>query len=210
MRNYLVVFALVLCTASTAFGQRRGGDLPSFNKQVSGERDPEAIQAARRRAAGIQDLQGYGKATEPKKKPFPWKALGLVGFVALLCVPFALKMVRSTRKDLEDQATFGVRANREASSASGSSRSRRPPSRGAGRAAREARAAEVAEPARSARDAIWDVLAGGGGWMRADEVARGSGLSLAEAADEIGALVEEGYLQEARDRAGQPIFKVAS
>lgn len=211
MRNYLVMLALVLATATTAFGQRRG-ELPSFKGTVSDKISPEEVTAARRKAAGIQDVQRFGAAAEPKKKPFPWMAIGLVALVALATVPFARKMVKSTRRDLEDQATFGITKGREESSGESASprTSRRPPARSAQAAANETRIVEVEAVQRSPRDAIWDVIATSGAWMHADEIAAGARLGDSEAADELAALVSEGYLQENRDRAGKPIFKVVA
>jgi hypothetical protein len=140
-------------------------------------------------------------------------------------VPFALRMYRHTRRDLEDQSTFGLgKARKDVKGAAVEDEapriSRRPPARGGkkelpeaessgGGAGGETRMIEVAEE-KTSRDAVWDAISGANGsWVTAEWVASNSGLSAAAATDEIGALVSEGYLQEARDRAGKPVYRAA-
>lgn len=211
MRRYLLLTLLCALVASPAFGQRKSSLQQYSGQSQQGELTEEELREARRKAAGIKDLKDFGAKHQVPEKPFPWMAVGLAFIALMVSAPFGWKMYRSTRRDLEDQATFGMsKGRREGKEPATDERglSRRPPRRGLKAEAKPEEPA--AEEARSGRDAVWDALgSASGSWVTADWVATNAGLSPAEAQEEIGALVEEGYLQEARDRNGKPVFRAA-
>ncbi len=216
MRRYLPLFSLVFLLSSPALAQKKGAGLQPFAAQPKQDQTEEEIRAARRKAAGIQDLQAFGATREVPAKPFPWMGVGLAVLVMLACAPLGWKLYKSTRRDLEDSATFGTgKARKEVGgSAEGEAPrlSKRPPSRAlkAAESEREPEPEAEGEGEATARDAVWDAVSSSGdNWVTADWVATKAGLSAKEAAEEIGALVDEGYLQEARDNKGKPVFKAS-
>ena len=212
MRRYLFLALLTLLWASTAWGQKKG--IQEFAGEAKPDETAEEAKEAKRKASGAADVKVFGAAKEPPPKPFTWGAVGL----AVLCM-----LYRSTRKDLEDQSTFGVGKGRKdvAGAAAGEEApriGRRPPARGKKdqpepdqKVGGETRMIEMAEePTATPRDAVWDAInAANGSWVTADWVASNAGLPVGQAGEEIGALVSEGYLQEARDRNGKPVFRAA-
>jgi hypothetical protein len=217
MRRYLFLVSLVSLMATPAFGQKKA-NLQDFSGSAK-EATEEEIKAARKKAAGIQDLGAFGASKEPPPKPFPWAAVVLGLLVMGAISPFALKMYKGTRKDLEDQSTFGMgkgarRGVEAGEAAEAPSLGRRPPAR-ALKAAKEKEAASETRmlsgddvPGGAPRDLVWDAISGANGsWVTADWVATTAGLGAAESSDELAALVSEGYLEEARDRAGKPVFR---
>lgn len=217
MRSPALLLALALASASSALAQSRG--LSEYHARPSSappKTDQELVAEARR-AAGLQDLKPFGAAQAPKEKPFPFLAMGLALLAGLIASPFAYRMYEATRADLRDQTTFG-RAGRAADGAPASPDepaglapriSRQPPSRQEGdtRIVGSAAAAEAAPPAASARDAVWDAVSGARSWVSVEWVASEVGLSVAAVEDELGALATEGYLKQARDSAGRPVFR---
>jgi hypothetical protein len=217
MRSPAFLLALALASAPSALAQSR--NLSEYHARPSSappKTDQELVAEARR-AAGLQDLKPFGAAQAPKEKPFPFLAMGLALLAGLIASPFAYRMYKATRADLKDQRTFG-RAGRAADGAPAASEepegpapriSRRPPSREEGdtRIVSSAAGAKAAPPAASARDAVWEAISGARSWVTVEWVASEVGLSTAAVADEVGALATEGYLRQARDSAGRPVFR---
>ncbi len=205
--------------ATPALAQTRG--LSEYHAKPSSapaKSDQELIADARR-AAGIQDLKSFGVQQAPKEKPFPFLPVGLGLLAGLVAAPFAYRMYKSTRTDLEDQRTFGRKSGggKEGSPAppvepaAPARLSRRPPTRQAGETrivSDASSAAKALAPAASPRDAIWDAVTGARTWVTVEWVASEVGLSTDVVKDEIGALASEGYLKQARDSAGTPVFRV--
>lgn len=203
MRTHLIVLSLVLAGSSAWAAQKRPNNtLSSFQSDSSGKLSPEE---ARRRAAGIYDMKAFGEAEKPKEKPFPWKAVGLAAALVALTMPVAFRMYRSTRQDLEDQATFGMKGSRE--DGADKPKKRSPSRRKSGPAS--AGASVEAAPV-DGRDAVWGALSSSTDWVGADWIASTAGLAASVATNELAALVEEGYVEEARDRAGKPVFRIAA
>ncbi|MGC4113884.1 MAG: hypothetical protein QM765_04355 [Myxococcales bacterium] len=224
MRRYLIflsLMCLVSLLAGPAYGQKKAS-LQEFSGNTV-EPTEEEIKAAKRRAAGIQDLNAYGASKEPPPKPFPWIAVLLGVIIMGALTPVALKMYKSTHKELEDLSTFGrgkggAKGVEAGEGADAPSLGRRPPARAlkAKQQAKEkeeaaaAAAQEAGGESSSPRDLVWDAISGSNGsWVTADWVATTAGLAAAQANDEIAALVSEGYLEEARDRAGKPVYRSA-
>lgn len=218
MRRYLLFLSmtcLVCLLAGPAYGQKKA-NLQEFSGSTA-EPTEEEIKAAKRKAAGIQDLSAYGASKEPPPKPFPWYAVLLGALIMVALAPVGFKMYKSTHKDLDDLSTFGrgkggkavAAGEGEAAPAFG----RRPPAR-ALKAAKEKAKEEVVEAEApeggTPRDLVWDAVSGSNGsWVTADWVATTAGIDADVATDEIAALVAEGYLEEARDRAGKPVYRTA-
>ncbi len=221
MRRYLFflsMMCLVSLLAGPAYGQKKA-NLQEFSGNTV-EPTEEEIRAAKRKAAGIQDLNAYGASKEPPPKPFPWYAVLLGVLVMGAMTPFALKMYKSTHRELEDMSTFGrgkggARGVEGGEGADAPALGRRPPARAlkakqqaAKEKEREQAAAEAGES--TPRDLVWDAISSSNGsWVTGDWVATTAGLDAASANDEIAALVSEGYLEEARDRAGKPVYRTA-
>jgi hypothetical protein len=217
MRSPALLLALALASASSALAQSRG--LSGYHARPSSappKTDQELVAEARR-AAGLQDLKPFGAAQAPKEKAFPFLAMGLALLAGLIASPFAYRMYQATRADLKDLGAFG-RAGRATEGAPPSTEepsglapriSRRSPPRleGDTRIVSSAGAAEAAPPAASVRDAVWDAISGARSWVTVEWVASEAGLSIAAAEDEMGALADEGYLKQARDSAGRPVFR---
>jgi len=224
MRRYLLLLLpLLVLTASPALAQKKGAGLQSFSAQPKTEETEEDAKAARRKAAGIQDLRSFGALREAPPKPFPWMGIGLAFLVMLALSPLGWKMYKSTRKDLEDQSTFGGKGKKDLAAAEAGEApriSKRPPARalkasnsgGKGNETRVLTTAEAGldepEEGASSRDAVWDAISSSNGsWVTAEWVATTSGIAASETSEEIAALVQEGYLQEARDNKGKPVFR---
>jgi hypothetical protein len=215
MLRYLLLVSVCVMFAAPALGQRKA-NLQEFKSSSSDDDSPPAdTKEARRKAAtGMGDLKNFGAAREPPPKPFPLLAVLLGVLVAGALVPVGMKMYKSTHKELEDLSTFGMSKGarlKETESEQAPSLSRRPPSRALGAKKENVSETRVleAEEAGTSRDLVWDAVSQAGQWVTTDWVASKAGLSSNEAADEIGALVEEGYLQEARDSKGKPVFRAA-
>jgi hypothetical protein len=215
MRRYLFIALLGLLVSTPALGQKKGG-LQQFSGQVKQEQSAEELKEARRKAAGITDIKGFGVSREPPPKPFPWLAIGLVLIFMAAAAPFGWKMYKSTRGDLEDLSTFGMgkgrRAVKEAAESAGALPiSRRPPARAAKKEAAvstDTRIVETGEGQVTPRHAVGDAITNSGGnWVTADWVATKASLPGNSVSEEIAALVEDGYLQEARDSRGKPVFR---
>lgn len=217
MQRYLFLVPALMLVSAPSFAQKK----PVIQEFKSDAPTEEGEKVSRRRAAGFQDLGSFGAQKEPPPKPFPWLAIGLGFLIVLGLAPVGFKMYKSTRKDLEDQSTFGMtKARQEMKDAQGAAPaglSRRPPARAlkdknkqeAGGETRMLSTEDV--PGNTPRDVVWDTVSGANGnWVTADWVATNAGLPASEASDELAALVQEGYLQEARDRAGKPVFRAAS
>jgi hypothetical protein len=225
MRSPAVLLALALASAAPASAAQRGGLSEYHPAPASGPaKTNEEIQAEARRAAGLRDVKGFEVANTPKPRRFPWLATGLAVVALLVASPFAYRMFKSTRSDLQDQATFGLSGARrgadeapEEGAAAPARIARRPPARAAGETrivkTPVAPGAEAKPPPSAparARDRIWDAVTAANSWVSVEWVSTQSGLSSEVVADEIGALAQEGYLQQTRDRAGKPVFRVGS
>jgi len=206
-----LVLVLISASPAAAFGQRKG-PIKDFTRSAAepDKETPEAQLAARRRAAGIQEVQGFGVQKEPKRKPFPWLAVSMALLFAMALSPIAYRLFKSTRKDLEEHSTFGLKGSRrEAREKEGPpSISRRPPARSGKPAQGETRI--VADMGRTPRDAVWDAMGSAKSWVTAEWVASTASLGPSEAVDELAALAQEGFLQESQDRSGKQVFRIPS
>jgi len=70
-----------------------------------------------------------------------------------------------------------------------------------------AKAEKPMEGGSEPRDRVWETMQSVSQWVPIDWVARSSGLSDDESAEELSALTEEGYLETAKDKQGNPIFR---
>jgi hypothetical protein len=229
IRSLVLSSGVLLVCAGAALAQPKRSGIKSYEKADDDPQSAEERQMARRRAAGLGEVRVFGKTNLPPPKPFPWYAIGLGCLVLAGLAPFGWKAYVSTRQDLEDNATFGLQAGTRRAppedSASAkqpvadlASLSKRPASRRPGTSAApapaeqgggETRVLNLNEIEKSPRDKVWDAVSAATNWVSSDWVASSAGMTAAEVADEIGALVEEGYLQETKDRNGKPVFKAA-
>lgn len=195
-------------------------NLPEFHSRPTSAppKTDQEIIAETRRAAGLQDLQPFGPPQQ-QEKPFPFLFMGLALLAGVVAMPFAYRMYKSTRAELDDQRTFGRNkgAAEEAPASPGEQAgvapriSRRPASRDSGEtriSSASAAAKALAPPEATPRDAVWDAVSGAGRWVTVEWVASEVGLSKAVVADEMGALATEGYFKQARDSAGNLVFRV--
>jgi hypothetical protein len=219
MRISAFVFALAMVLAVPALARRGVSGYQTAPATGPAKSDEEPVAEARR-SEGLKDLRRFGEEEQPKEKPFPWLAMSIALAAGLLATPFAYRMYQTTRSDLEDQSTFGMRAGRRSehpSADSAESReapqrlSRRPASREAGETrivgSSAAAQRQLATAAPSARDAIWTAVSSANGWVTVNWVATATGLSADEVTDEIRALAAEGHLKETRDRSGTPVYR---
>lgn len=205
MRTYPIVLALLLAGSTALAAQKRPNNTLSEFKTD----DFSTVNPSKRRGPGV-DVQGFGAKEAPKEKPFPWKGIGLASLVLLVAFPFGFRMYRSTRQDLEDQATFGLKGSaheREEKAKGGDKGSRRSPTR---KKAEAAKPAADAEPVADARDAVWGAISSANNWVGADWVASSAGIPVGQASSELSTLVEEGYVEETRDRSNKPVYRIAS
>jgi hypothetical protein len=189
IKSLLLIVALGV--GMTALGQRPG-KVGSYSGPTT-ER-PGAV-------AGRHQVEGFGVAKEPKPKPFPWIAV-LMGVLAVgIATPIAYYYFNRTKTELESLKTFGRGASGEKIDAAGDEApaiSRRPKgmsSSGAG--------------GNSARDTILAAVSRSKQWVTAEWVARTAGVSATIVADTLGSLAEEGQVQEARDTAGNPVYRLS-
>jgi hypothetical protein len=136
----------------------------------------------------------FGAATKAPEKPFPWMALGLGIMSLVIASPFAFLYYRGTSKDLKDMKTVG----RVTEGTKGAVREK---------GARPAKAEKPMEGGNEPRDRVWETMQSVSQWVPVDWVARSSGLSDDESAEELTALTSEGYLEQAKDKQGNPIFR---
>ncbi len=50
----------------------------------------------------------FGRHEIPKEEPIPWRAMALLGIVAILTLPFGIKVYRNTSKELVASNSFGM------------------------------------------------------------------------------------------------------
>lgn len=213
-----LVLLLTIAFGAEAYAQKR--DLRTFDGDTFSSASGSDLQSARRKAAGIRDVETFGKAKEPPPKPFPWAALALGAVVVCALIPVGMKVVDSTRKDLEDQSTFGLQKGRSSEGSSSASKrpaandlaslSPRPASRRSAAKSKPAQPAATPDDGLTPRDRVWDAVTASGSWISAEAVASSAGMTIEEADDELGALVDEGYLQTRRDSAGRQVFRPVS
>lgn len=65
----------------------------------------EELEAAKARSKNKIDF--YDKDIPQESKPFPWRAVALMGIAMLVAVPFAARAYRSTTRELSGNASFG-------------------------------------------------------------------------------------------------------
>jgi len=211
MRTLLVAFALIVGSAGLAVAQPKTA-LRDYKAEPTVEKEDSTKDgaAARRRGTGQPDISAFGVKKQEPVEQFPWMGVGVVLIVILMTSPLIVKVVRGARKDLEDQSTFGLQRNREEreKESGGEPRPARRPMKKAEAKAADAPAED--ESAGSARDAVWGVLSSAAGWLSADKISAQAKVPTSDAEAELATLVEEGYIQEAKERAGKSVFKVAS
>ncbi len=220
-RKLAILFLLMLPLSA---GAQKRPEVREYSGPTEGPSEAE-IAAAKRRATGNIDVKEYGKSALPKEKPIPWMAIGL-GFLVLLALsPLAYKTFLSTRKDLEDQATFGRKGTTPPDEKGASSEDKpRPAVR---RAQQQAAApngeespqqkanetrmidASALNASANARDLVWNALSQAGQWVSAEWVAKQAKLPAGTTQGEIDTLVAEGYLEQTKDKSGRPVFRVA-
>jgi hypothetical protein len=136
----------------------------------------------------------YGKANAPPDKPFPWRFIGIAFVAVLLTTPFAYLYVRNTQKDLKEMKTVG----RVTEGTKGAVKEK---------GAKPAKGEKPMEGGNEPRDRVWETMQSVSQWVPIDWVARASGLSDDVSAEELSGLTEEGYLEQAKDKQGNPIFR---
>lgn len=141
------------------------------------------------------EVNDYGSQSRVPERPFPWRALVLGGLLMLLASPVAYAVYRSTAKDLSAMKTVGRNEGINSEEKAEAPRGRR--AVGAGKAAEGT----------SSRDRVWEVVQSVDQWVPVDWVAKSAGLSIDEATDELHGLADDGHLEHANDRSGNPIFK---
>ena len=200
----ILLLVLALALGDVAFGQRGSpppGKVGDFNSNV---------QHTQKMNMGKKEVETYGRERQVPEKPFPWLGVLIALGVAGAAAPFAYLQFKSTRTELEALKTFGRGASGEkieessaeeqASAPAGGGISRRPRSMGP----------PSGRPGGSqSRDAIFNAVARSKQWVTADWVARAAGVSATIVADTLGSLAEEGRLQEARDSAGNPVYRAS-
>jgi hypothetical protein len=198
MKKTLLI-AVALGLAVAALGQRPSKEVHEY----SGPADDRP----RKSYAGKPTVDAFGAKNEPPPKPFPWVALGVAGLVVLIAAPIAYTQFMKTRTELESLKTFGRGASGERIEEGGAQEGGAAPSisrRPAGRSAPAAGGRDASSP----RDVILGAVSRSRQWVTAEWVARASGVPATIAADTLGTLAEEGRLQEARDSAGNPVYRV--
>lgn len=98
MRSARLAHLLLLGTllGSAALAQSRKPQEFQAPRQMS----EEEIEAAKRRSKLNPDLHDYGKDVTAEVKPIPWMAVGLIGMVFLVALPFALRAYRDTANEI--------------------------------------------------------------------------------------------------------------
>ncbi len=161
--------------------------------------------------AGKRQVDEFGAKKLPPPKPFPWLAVLLGVAVVGAAAPFAYIQFSKTKTELDSLKTFGRGASgekiEEIPDEAVPQISRRPPSRAV--SSPGARPPPQASGI-SARDAVLGAVGRSRQWVTAEWVARAAGVSTAIVADTLGTLAEEGHVQEAKDAAGNPVYRVAS
>lgn len=179
---------LLIATASAAAPaeQHHAGQPPSSFVGKEGPSQPD-----HKRQGNVGE---FGAQTKAPERPFPWMALGLGLLSMLIASPFAFIYYRGTSKDLKDMKTVG----RVTEGTKGSVREKGP---------KPAKAEKPVEGGSEPRDRVWETMQSVSQWVPVDWVARSSGLSDEESSEELSALTEEGYLEQAKDKQGNPIFR---
>ena len=181
-----VAAALVLGSASVALAQHHAGQPPSDFVQ----RQQDVPQEHHRRG----EVSEFGAATQIPERPFPWKAVLLGLLLCGLAAPFAAYVYRSTSKDLADLKTVGRQTDGKEKSGE------------AKKLAGEVSKGDALGGG-TPRDRVWEAVTSVNQWVPVDWVARTAGLSVDETTDELNALAEEGQLEHAADKGGNPIFR---
>jgi hypothetical protein len=178
--------AMLCLTAAPALAEHHAGQPPSTFVQ----KETQATQEHKRRG----DMDEFGSKTKVPEKPFPWQALGLGVLVMVLASPFAFLYYRNTSKTLAEMKTVG----RVTEGAKGEVREK---------GAKPAKGEKPMEGGNEPRDRVWETMQSVSQWVPVDWVARSSGLSSEESQEELASLTEEGYLEQAKDKQGNPIFR---
>lgn len=95
-----LLFALPLATGTAALAQQRKPQDFVAPRQMS----EEELAASKAR----MKVDEYGRHQIPKEDPIPWRAMALLGVVALLTLPFGIKVYRNTSKELVASNSFGL------------------------------------------------------------------------------------------------------
>jgi hypothetical protein len=179
------VAGILLAVAVPAVAEHHAGQPPSTFQQ----KDVKVVEHKRQGT-----VVEYGAAAAPPEKPFPWRALGMALAAFLITTPFAVVYVRNTQKNLKDMKTVG----RVTEGNKGSVKDK---------TAKAAKGEKPMEGGSEPRDRVWETMQSVSQWVPVDWVARTSGLSDDESADELSGLTSEGYLEQAKDKQGNPIFR---
>lgn len=75
------------------------------------EKTEEELAASKQRSKEAIEL--YAKDIPHDTKPFPWKAVALMGLVMVAAAPFALRMYKNTIDEIEGTNAVGARAPKE-------------------------------------------------------------------------------------------------
>jgi hypothetical protein len=147
------------------------------------------------------EVNDFGSQTRVPERPFPWRALMLGALLMLVASPVAYGVYRSTAKDLSAMKTVGRNEGINGDE------KLEPRARKAVGAAK-ADAAESSDA--SSRDRVLEVVQSVDQWVPVDWVAKSAGISVADATDELNGLAQDGQLEHANDRSGNPIFKAVA
>ncbi|MBX5483594.1 MAG: hypothetical protein IRZ16_17365 [Myxococcaceae bacterium] len=70
------------------------------------EMTQEELEAAKARSKN--KIDPYDKDIPQDTKPFPWRAVGLMGLAMLVVAPFAARVYRQTSSELSGNKAFGA------------------------------------------------------------------------------------------------------
>lgn len=176
--------ALLTFSAAVALAEHHPGQPPS---QFTA---PTAAPTEHHRRG---EVAGFGAQNKAPERPFPWRALIMAVALCALAAPGAYLMFRSTAKDLADLKTVGRATDAQKGQPKGEPKleAAGPDALGGG----------------TARDRVFEAVTSVNQWVPVDWVARTAGLSVPDATDELTALADDGQIEHAKDRSGNPIFR---
>ncbi len=103
MRAFLPVLLVLgtLLGSGTALAQRRPQEFVT-PRQMS----QEELEHAKQRSKA--PIDSYAKDLPVDTRPFPWRAVALMGLVMLVALPFGLRAYARTSRELASNKSFGA------------------------------------------------------------------------------------------------------
>lgn len=95
-----LILVLVLLAGGTALA-RKPGDFVAPREMTS-----EELEAAKARSKN--KIDSFGRDVPQESKPFPWRAVLLMGLAMLAVTPFAIRAYRQTSGELGGNKAFGA------------------------------------------------------------------------------------------------------